>query len=163
MVTPLSSAVSRSTTILRMAGIIHSKSFMLFCRICTIFHIYRPHSERKGKVLFSQVSVCPQGRYPSAWSHVPSQGVYPILSLWGVPPSRLNRGGGPPSRLNRGTHVRTEWEYPPVGLDGGAPQLGLNSSTHSSQDWMGIPSTGTGWGCPPSWDEIGVPTPLSTV
>ena len=67
---------------------------------------YRPHSEGMGKVLFSQVSVhISGGGYP-----LPTNGVYPIWLIGGVP-HLANGGGGTPSGW---------WGVP-------------------HEDWMGIP------------------------
>ena len=54
---------------------------------------YRPHSEGRGKVIFSQVSVCPlPGGYPSLWSQVLFQPLIP------GPPEGPNIGQAPPPR-----------------------------------------------------------------
>ena len=63
---------------------------------------YRPHSEEMGKVLFSQLSVCPHfggGGTPSQWGRglppsFPTQGGTPsqVRPEVGVPPSKVKRG-----------------------------------------------------------------------
>ena len=62
---------------------------------------YHPHSEGIGKVLFSQVSVCPH--LGGGVTHLADRG-YPFLldwgvphpSQWGYPPSKVRMGGGVP-------------------------------------------------------------------
>ena len=68
-------------------------------------HLYRPHSEGMGKVLFSQVSVCPHPSSPTG------RGTH--ISGWrGVTPSSLTRGGTPCSLMGGYLPFQAGWGYP---------------------------------------------------
>ena len=101
---------------------------------------YRPHSEGIGKVLFSQMSVCPHlvGGYP-IWL----TGRYPYLPDGGYPhPSR--QGGYPHPRSGQGVHhPRSGQEVPlsQVRMGGGGTAFPQSKSGPRS-GWRGT-LTGT--------------------
>ena len=114
----------------------------------TSMHIYRPHSEGIGKVMFSQASVRShlwEGGVvvPRPWSRW--GGGYPIPGPDGRSPCPTSRwGGGTLSQIwMRGVpHPAELWGYPIQDQD--------------SQDLMGVhPLSKTGWGTPPIQDWMG--------
>ena len=116
-------------------------------------HIFRPHSEGMGKVLFPQASVCSEGGVPLLYPitppstgpmsfpgggvphPVPNEG-YPHLVLMGGTQSGLVT---PHQELDGGNPIRIGWGYPHQDWMGIPPSLlGLDRGT-SHQDWMGVP------------------------
>ena len=99
-------------------------------------HIYRPHSEGMGKVLFSQVNV--------HGPHLAQRGRYPHSANWG--------GGGfsPFSQWGKGTPIQPAGGTP-MRLTGGplSSWLGGGKVVPPVRTGWGYPLIGTGWGYTP--------------
>ena len=113
---------------------------------------YRPHSERMGKVLFSQVSICPH--FGGGGTPIQMTGGYPHLADRGYPhPGPLGGGGGTPSSFDGG-----KYHHPvPMGVTPSSPdrrvppsgQLGGYPIQLTGFRYPRVPPIRTGWGYQP--------------
>ena len=115
------------------------------------------HSEGVGKVLFSQVSVCPH--LGGGWNvpHLVDRGVPPSF-LTGVQLPPFSRWGVPhPSQWEGLPHPKSGWGNTPIpgqdvgvppGQDGGYPIQSQDEGTTSQVRTVGYPHPRLGWGVP---------------
>ena len=123
------------------------------------FHIYRPHSEGMGKVLFWQVSVCSQEGAPSP-SHNTSIHRSRVLSRGTPVPGLMSLPGGTCIQSRQGLPHPVLMRVPHL-VPMGVPPLGLDESTPIGTDWgtpllgrIGYPPIKTGWDTPVRKDEV---------